>query len=649
MSLAVINLFGAIMELPLCVEEYEPELSLTVLERQELIQRLAERGPGSIDKFITEHAEDTGSGIAKLIKRLRSKLDAQINRTREKIESKFKRRYDEIRKIGDMALEPELRELLTEEQTLGEKAEMSYIDKKIDSRLVEILTQDNILNFIINLEDEELEQREHRSWWTRFKDAVIRFINYLVGLVRRFINWLRHRFRGKSKIAHETKGPSSNILLRYPSGTKLWNNIDHNLDNALATSPDFKHAIERNLGGKDSRTIPSKRRLTWKKYFDKDEYSNEIRKDINRRIKQTLKREQRKLAQEYKLKKRRLKKMKQLHSDKTHQEVHSRELEARKKQLEKQKAAELRKLKEQYSKRIHRSVQKELVREFEDAGYVRKDDGKKPKITSRLIDRFAEIVLSDELKKLPTKYSWGKGTHGMPQGIYEKKKLQTTAESSRMDIVASLVNARIFHPTHRHIEDSDIITHTEMRSNISHVVLIFDKSGSMEENNRILAAKKSVLALYKAVKHRNPQNIVDFIAFDSTVQLMDLLQAWHCTPSGFTNTGEALATAQQLLKDSNADRKLIYLITDGLPEAYTDPRTGEPRAGDLDKSLSVAVQQAKKFKKQYGLKFTIILLEPKENVYTEAAETIAKAAGGSVIVTDPQELATEMLMDYIEV
>ena len=49
------------------------------------------------------------------------------------------------------------------------------------------------------------------------------------------------------------------------------------------------------------------------------------------------------------------------------------------------------------------------------------------------------------------------------------------------------------------------------------------------------------------------------------------------------------------------------------------------------------------------MKLTIILLEPKEPLYTEAANTIAKAAGGSVIVTDPNELATEMLVNYIEV
>ncbi|WP_455392352.1 VWA domain-containing protein [[Eubacterium] cellulosolvens] len=638
------------MELPLCTEEYEPELNLTVADRRELFLRLAERGVGSMDKYILDRSEVTGSGIARMFKNLRSKLDAQVSRMRERIENKFKRRYEDA--VREQREEVEFEQFSADfpedEHGLGQ-ARMSYVDRKIDSRLAEILARDEVLNLIINFEDEGDKTKTKLGWWARFKDALRRFINYITNLFRRFINWLKGRPTRQDHEPATRRRQKSKILLRYRSGSALGDNIDHNLDNALASSPEFRSTIDRKLSGGYAKRVPSRRRVTWKKYFNREEYAEEVRKELDRRIKHAIKREQRKLEKEYKAKARRLKKLAQRRRDKTHQEVQQRETEARLKQLEKQKAEELRKLQERYSANIQKTVQKELVRELEDAGYLQKGKDQQPNITSRLIDRFAEIVLSDELKKLPSKYTWGRQTHGLPHGIYEKKRLQTVSEGSRMDIVASLVNARVSHPSHRHIEDSDIITHRELRSNISHVVLMFDKSGSMEENNRIQAAKKSVLALYKAVKHRNPRNIVDFIAFDSTVKIMDILQAWRSTPSGFTNTGEALATANSLMKDSVADRKLIYLITDGLPEAYTDPQTGEPRAGDLEKSLSVAVKEAKKLKKYFTLKFTIILLEPKENVYAEAADTIAKAAGGRVIVTDPQELATEMLMDYIEV
>lgn len=637
------------MELPLCLEDYEPELTLTVTDRQELIQNLAQSGPRSIGNFITKHSDDSRSGIAKLMQRLRSRLEEQINRTKVRIEQKFRRREERIRREMQIDMAPVEDGVSTDNDFSRKEQEMSYIDHELDSKLVDILTQDDILDFIINLKEEQAETEMVKSRWARFREAVQFLFRYIISLIRRFISWLKSKFGKHEHKASPVYQKQSNILLRFPSGKKLWDDIDHNLDNALATSPEFKRAIDRDLGEKYGKKLGSHRRVSWQKYFDQDRYANEARQMINHRIKRVIKREQGKLARGIELKKRQVKKMQQLQHDKVHQEVRHREAEARIKQLEKQRAAELKNLKEQSRKKVHRSVKKALVNELEDAGLVLSDENKKLKITSRLIDRFAEIVLSNEIKKLPSRSSYAAHTHGMPFGVYEKKKLQTVSESSRMDIVSSLVNARLAHPKVRHIEDSDIITHSEMRSSISHVVLIFDKSGSMEENNRILAAKKSVLALYKAVKHRNPKNIVDFIAFDSTVHVMDLLQAWHSNPSGFTNTAEALTTANELISDSHADRKFIYLITDGLPEAYTDLNTGKPRAGDLKKSLSVAVKKAKLLKKMVGLRFTIILLEPKETVYTEAAKTIADAAGGTMIVTDPNELATEMLMDYNEV
>ena len=42
-------------------------------------------------------------------------------------------------------------------------------------------------------------------------------------------------------------------------------------------------------------------------------------------------------------------------------------------------------------------------------------------------------------------------------------------------------------------------------------------------------------------------------------------------------------------------------------------------------------------------------LENEQREYAEAAKTIAQAAGGTVVVTDPNKLAVEMLTDFIEI
>ena len=630
------------MELPSCLEDYEPDLVLSVEDRRELIKGLAEDGKVAIGKYITSHTDDQRSGIAKLMQRLRSKLDAQVKSARERIERKFRKKTKEVRHEMDEYLEPFPAEGASQE------ALKQQVDSSIDTRLIDVLAHDDALKIIINLEEEPMETKP--GWWARLRDAFWRALSYLIELFRRFVRWIKGASSEKGAEPDARPHKLASILLNYPSGSEVNSMLERKLDNALSSSPAFNRAISRELraspGMSGAKRRSGKTQPAFHKHLDKDRYKDAVRTELHRRIKRVIKREQRRLAHELERKRRRVK---QLRQDKAHQELRKREAESRLKQLEKQKAAQLDKLKHEHRKRIHRSVQKALVGELEDAGYVHKDNKNEIQITSRLIDRFAEIVLSDELQKLPTKYSLRAGTLGITHGIYEKKRLQTSAEVSRMDIVASMVNARQAHPSTRHIYESDIITHKDMRSTISHVILIFDKSGSMEENDRIKAAKKAVLALYKAVKNRNPRNIVDFIAFDSTVKVMDILSAWRSGPSGFTNTGEALSTALQLIKNSRADYKLVYLITDGLPEAYTDPITGRPRAGDLEKSLRVAVNEAKKFRDAARLKLTIILLEPKENLYTDAAKTIAKAAGGDVIVTEPGALATELLTDYIEV
>jgi uncharacterized protein with von Willebrand factor type A (vWA) domain len=176
---------------------------------------------------------------------------------------------------------------------------------------------------------------------------------------------------------------------------------------------------------------------------------------------------------------------------------------------------------------------------------------------------------------------------------------------------------------------------------------MFDKSGSMDENDRIVAAKKAVLALYKAVKERNPRNIVDLVAFDTEVAVMDLLGVWQSEPKGFTNTGEALKTARELISDSTADRKLVYLITDGLPEAYTED--GRVIAGDTKASLKYAISQAKELSYVSNVHLTMILLEHKEKIYVDSAEKIVTASEGRAVVVEPSELAAEMIMDFIAI
>jgi len=195
------------------------------------------------------------------------------------------------------------------------------------------------------------------------------------------------------------------------------------------------------------------------------------------------------------------------------------------------------------------------------------------------------------------------------------------------------------------MEDSDIYVKRDIHGTGVHVVIMFDRSGSMDENQRLDAAKRAVMALYKAIRLNNPQNIVDVIAFDTRAEIVSLMDVWNCQPKGFTNTGEALRIADQLLGVSKVDRRMVYMVTDGLPEAYR--KGDEFIAGDNAKAMDYALANANLMKRYKNLRFIMLLLEPKDKVYLEAAKKISEVVSGKIITTDPKKLVSDLLVDYI--
>lgn len=190
--------------------------------------------------------------------------------------------------------------------------------------------------------------------------------------------------------------------------------------------------------------------------------------------------------------------------------------------------------------------------------------------------------------------------------------------------------------------EADVVIYREEREDLLQVVLIVDRSGSMEENGRMEAAKRAALALHHAVKSQNSRNRIDILLMDTSLSKATLREVWDAQPRGFTNTGAALRIARGLC--ARRGRTLIYLITDGLPEAYT--KEGEDVAGHPEKAMVYAKEQARLLKRERGLAgFVMLLLEPKDEMYVKAAEALAKEAGGRVVPVDPQELARTLLKE----
>jgi uncharacterized protein with von Willebrand factor type A (vWA) domain len=537
---------------------------------------------------------------------MRRRLDDQIKGARTEVDESYERRISSVKKRW--------RAEAKEREGRKEELEKRYRVVDRDADLEEALMDDHLVSMVI--EGPELTRWQRFVAW--LKRGWYRFVSALV----RSWRWLT----GKKKASRgPRKGSSRRLLLRGIG-------VEDRFGKALFSSPALKREIDDRLLARDDLEGDLSFYKDHEQYMDAAvEAFNQYMREKRHEVKKRSKKDKRRLED----------RIKRLTKEERRAE---RELERRLEELAREREKELAQIQEQATEGPRKEIEKEIASYLKRIGYL-KEGPEGPVVTSRVIDRFAEFIYHSEMEALPSRLQARTGQAESKHGAYERTRLRTVHEVSKMDLIESLVRSRISHPGHRHIEDEDIIINREVSSERSHIILMFDKSSSMEENQRILAAKKAVLALYKAAKRANPRNIVDLATFDTRVTVTDLDELWSSTPSGFTNTGEAIKVARSLIEPSRADKKMIYLITDGLPEAYTNEE-GRAKAGDRKRSLDYALEQAGKLARVRDQRLIVLLLEPEEEMYVEAATTIVKKAAGSIIVTDPKHLAGEMLVDY---
>jgi hypothetical protein len=70
-------------------------------------------------------------------------------------------------------------------------------------------------------------------------------------------------------------------------------------------------------------------------------------------------------------------------------------------------------------------------------------------------------------------------------------------------------------------------------------------------------------------------------------------------------------------------------------------------AGHPDKAMAYAKEQARLLARERTVSgFVMLLLEPRDEMYVKAAETLAKEAKGRVLAVDPDELARTLLRQF---
>ena len=610
--------------LPDCEAVADLSVPLTDVERSELVRNIFEHGPDAIDRFVKEHSSDD-SAIGRAVERFRALLEEQARRVRERADSERNAWLDRERR----AIEPEER-ALTEEEAAAEERQRR-LREKLGEILEEGLMADPMVRMVV---DAPAPAETKKGVWTRIRAA----FSALGAALRRFWNWLLMKLGLRKPVPEKKRKPGGTALLVDLPHIGDIGGLEAKFEGVLLTSPDLRKGFEAKLAPQMGRM--ERLKLSLARHLSPRSYGRMAREAFKRQLDKLLSRRKKQAEDEGKELERRIAELRRRRSS----------LADSLKEKEKGMLSERDRLLAEMGKRVQtepaQMAKKKIQEDLARSGLISLDPATgRIEITARLVDRFAEIALSAELRNLPSKYTFALGRTAVLQGTYERDRMKTVDEVSRMDIVESMLTSRLAHPGHHAMDDEDVRVNRELSGCSLHVVLVFDKSSSMEENNRILAAKKAVLALYKAIKRRDRRNTVDLVGFDTDVRPMDLVSVWESKPGGFTNTGAALRAAREILERSRADQNIVYLITDGYPEAYTE-KDGRSIAGDNERSLASAVAEAGELRRVRNVRLVHILLEPKERIFVDAAEKIVGAAHGKLITTDPARLAAEMLTDY---
>jgi Mg-chelatase subunit ChlD len=570
-----------------------------------LVRRIAAEGAGAIDQFIREREAEGDSSIARKVQKLKEELMARAAALRERLREEFGERAE--------ATEAEYRAKMAalERDRAAANADLERLRGSSDAQLLAALRSNRVIGLAL---DADVAARP--PWWRRALRGLARVLRVILFPIL----WLLRKLFPR-------KAPDR-VAIALPGGASF----AHAGDLYLADAG-FRSAVKAKL-----REAPTSERVrrAWERLLGREDYETLAQKAMAQMMAEEAERQKRSQSASEKTLTERLAELAMAES------AAAREHDADAQRLREDEEAEARRIEEALRDAPEQEVKEAIVDELKAAGLLRETGGKLLP-TLQFMDRFAALVYQDESRGAGSSRG-SAGEYAEGEGHYLREPLRSAVEISRMDIPASLLRARTRHPHVRHMVEDDVVVYREERESSMHVVLIVDRSGSMEENGRMEAAKRAALALHHAVRAKNPRSQVDLLLMDTSVRRVSLKEMWEAEPRGFTNTGAALRLAREAAQRSRSGRTLVYLVTDGLPEAYT--KDGEDRAGHPDKAMAYAKEQAKLLARERSVAgFVMLLLEPKDERYVKSAEALAKEGRGRVVPVDPHELARTLLKE----
>jgi len=619
---------GAGVRIPDCSRGVYRPFRLTPKEKRALVKRLAESGVKGVDDFLDEVKKE--GAVADRLSEIRKRITDEMERIRKDKRRDLRASLRELEREGGTVYGR------TEDGLLSDEGEFRRFSS--DQLRGEVLASE----LIRSIEEEPLEDYVEKVSLIRrllmcLKRLFIRAFLFFRGILMKLASPFRRR---KAKGPLDSMGrKKGGVILPFPSLERDLKKWEKRLDDRLDRDRALRETVDRGLS---ERYGYSQGLVRMKGEVDREWYHHEAKKLLREEVDDRSKRKMEDLE-------RRRKEMLKRGMESTKRALREKD---RARVLVQRFEEESARLEEEREKLARETMKKELLRDLSTMGLIRRSGGETDQenlldweVTEALVEKFSELIYT-ELRESSTGPRDLRGNRSSDTGVYEKGRLRTVHEEPRMDLLTSLVNARTKHPKERHMDDLDMVVYREVTTSDLHAVLLMDVSGSMEEKGRMEAAKRSVLALTYAIKRESPRNRVDIIAVTTTPRPVSLREVMGMEPVGFTNIQHSLAMAKEVFDTSRADRHLLFLITDGLPEAYTSAE-GEPVAGDLERSLELAMHEAAGLDRYRYLNFRIFLLEAIDDIFIGSARKLAKSGGGRVIVVDPRELGHEVISNFL--
>lgn len=571
-----------------------PRRGLSPRQEREIVRVLAQDGPEGLEAWLRSE-EERDPTIRERVAALRARLDRDVRARKRELQ----RNQAEEKEGARAGWEKRMAEMAEREEAL--QARLAKAKGPIQ------LTQEEVLARTRLVGRTTASQAARPTLGRRFRSALRRLWIVIVSL------WVRLVRAVTGRAAKEPK-----TVLVLPEGATI---------DATALGPDAVMGLARvesswrsrfmdRLLGREDYAEAAKRRL--------QEQAAAAAKELQQQRKEETRRAQHELEE--------VKKQERIAQRQRRQEEEA--------LLEKQRQ-ESKDLEVELDAAPYEELRQELLSDLHEAGLV----DPAGHVTRGLVERFSSLLYEEARRTVPGTGEAAPGTYVEGEGEYEVGPLRSLHEIGAIDLAQSVLQSRIRHPHVRHLFDEDVRVHREVRTERSHLVLVFDASGSMEEQGRLEAAKRICLVLWRAVKERNPEHRVDLLRMETHVEPVDLAACWNTEPGGFTNQGAALRKAARLFEAEGADRKTLYLVTDGLPEAWTD-RDGIDHADRVDVCMPYALRQAEALRRIPDLHTVILQLETEDPLFLEAAKQLAEAAGGRVEALDPQDLLKWMMTDY---